>query len=238
MDMAVPWRAALSCPGARLLRLPPSRATPAAHSRHRCGSFQLTAGGTSSGGFALTQRVTSEAGVNRWASNLGFPVTVAGDPNDGGDRTIEVAVHLPTGDRAGDVAVHDPTPQSARPAARDALAPGGDWAALCGRVSDVRTRDKNTRGVCLRANATSWLLAENQTALGAGALPLAGRESAWLVLRLAFDRTTGTVEAHAGGSSLGTFVVAVRSGMVALQSGWNVASFDDFSSVVPFARGL
>ena len=179
-------------------------------------------------GLALTQRVTQRPGVNRWASNLAWPLTVAGDPTDSGDRTVQAAVWL------------GPPPPS--PSTPTPLAPVGSWAAVCGRVSDARMGRAHTKGVCLRANVTHWRLVENLTVVGSGALPpgtpqavteRAARHARtatrrWRTLRLSFDAAAGTVQPAVDDTPMGNFKVAARSGMAGLQSGWNVAAFDDF----------
>lgn len=176
-------------------------------------------------GLALTQRVTQRPGVNRWASNLAWPLTVLGNATDAGDRTVQAAVWL---------GPPPPTPPTPTP-----LAPGGSWAAVCGRVSDAkmglhRAEVTHAKGVCLRANSTHWLLVENMTVVGSGALPpqpaaASKATRAWRTLRLSFAAAAGTAQPTADGSPMGTFKVAARSGMAGLQSGWNVAAFDDFA---------
>ena len=58
----------------------------------QCGSFQLlpAEGGR---GLAMTQRVTTRPGVNRWANNLEWPLTVLGDATDAApDRVVSASV--------------------------------------------------------------------------------------------------------------------------------------------------
>jgi hypothetical protein len=61
----------------------------------QCGSFQLMPAGAGRPKLALMQRQPMESGVNRWATNLPFPLTILGDPVDAGDRTLSVDVRLP-----------------------------------------------------------------------------------------------------------------------------------------------
>ena len=109
------------------------------------------------------------------------------------------------------------------------VAPAGAWAGVCGRLSGAKM-NVGTAGVCLRVNATHWTLAENKTALGAGAIPTAGAAEAaaaqWRALRLAFDGQR--VAAHVGSATVGTFTVQATAGMAGLQSSWHRAQFDHF----------
>ena len=104
------------------------------------GSFQVMPAHDREG-MVVRQQAPQQAGVNKWSGDSFPPLTVAGDVNDGADRTVKVDVQLPRAeqDRAAGGYGCTRTRTRARPHPPHPLSPGayGCDGYGCGKGTGV-----------------------------------------------------------------------------------------------------